>query len=177
MVGLPPRIAPPASDRGRAGTALLMALSSLLATLNAGCVDVPRNSTEKNNLSALSKVNITIAGRTTFSAYVARESRQITLGLMNVTREELPDDHGMIFVFDHDRLRSFWMRNTIIPLDIAYIRSDGTIVKTYTMEPLNESGYPSIEPARFALEVNAGQFARWGIQEGDRVEIPADLFN
>lgn len=176
-IGLLRQCAARMSHRGRAGSALLFALICVFAALPAGCLDVPRNSTEKNNLAALSKVNITITDRTTFVAYVARESRQITLGLMNVTKAELPDDHGMIFVFDDDRLRSFWMRNTIIPLDIAYIRSDGTIVKIHTMEPLNESGYPSMEPARFALEVNAGQFARWGIQEGDRVELPADLFN
>lgn len=144
--------------------------------LLSGCLDVPRNSTDKNNLTAMAKTAVTVEGRTTFRVYIARESREITLGLMNVTRDELADDQGMIFVFDDDRLRSFWMRNTIIPLDIAYIRSDGTIVKTYTMEPLNESGYPSIEPARFALEVNAGQFEKWGIREGDRVLLPTDLF-
>ena len=98
------------------------------------------------------------------------------LGLMNITEEELPADHGMIFVFAFDAYHSFWMRNVVIPLDIAYIRSDGTIVKTYTMEPLNEGGYPSIEPARFVLEVRGGQFAEWGIAEGDHVNIPQELF-
>lgn len=96
---------------------------------------------------------------------------------MNVTEEELPEDQAMIFVFSSDMHLNFWMRNTIIPLDIAYIRSDGTIVKTYTMEPLNEMGYPSIEPARFALETRAGQFAAHGIQAGDHVELPSSLFD
>jgi len=55
--------------------------------------------------------------------------------------------------------------------------ADGTIVKTHTMQPLDERGYPSIEPARFALEVRAGQFAQWGIKAGDHVELPAELLN
>lgn len=144
--------------------------------LVSGCDQIPRNSTEKNNLAALQKVTIPITGRTSYAAYVADQDRTRQLGLMNVTTDELPEDQGMIFVFDSDMHLNFWMRNTIIPLDIAYIRSDGTIVKTYTMEPLNEMGYPSIEPARFALETRAGQFAAHGIQAGDHVELPLSLF-
>lgn len=145
------------------------------------CCDqaIPRNSTEKNDLSKLTTVSIEIPGRTTYTAYVAREEaedgRIVQLGLMNTTESELPEDRGMIFVFGEDYPRNFWMRNTIIPLDIAYIRSDGEIVKTYTMEPLNEMGYPSIEAARYALEVRSGQFAKWGIQVGDQVTLPDSI--
>ena len=139
------------------------------------CNFIPRASTEKNDLSAMKLVTIEIVGRTSYTSYVADTDTTRQLGLMNVTEDELPADHGMIFVFGFDQLQSFWMRNTIIPLDIAYIRSDGTIVKLHTMEPLNEMGYPSVEPARFALEVRAGQFAQWGITEGDQVIIPSDL--
>jgi uncharacterized protein len=144
-----------------------------------GCAEVPRNSTEKNDLSKLEKVSIEITGRTIYTAYVARQEDEggkiVQLGLMNTTEAELPEDHGMIFVFPYDDLRSFWMRNTIIPLDIAYIRSDGVIVKTYTMEALNEMGYPSIEAAKYALELRAGQFTKWGIKAGDTVKIPASI--
>jgi uncharacterized membrane protein (UPF0127 family) len=122
-------------------------------------------------------VTLTITGRTSYTAYIADTDVTREFGLMNITEADLPVDRGMIFVFDQDRLLSFWMRNTVIPLDIAYIRSDGTIVKTHTMQPLDERGYPSIEPARFALEVRAGQFAQWGVQAGDHVELPAELFN
>ncbi len=145
----------------------------------SGCPEIPANSTEKNDLASMATAVIEIVGRTTYAAYVADENqdngRITALGLMNVTESELPEDRGMIFVFPKDRPLSFWMRNTIIPLDIAYIRSDGTIVSTYTMAPLREVGYPSIEPARFALEVRAGQFAKWGIAAGDQVVIPAEL--
>ncbi len=156
------------------GLIMLTALGFL-----GGCPDIPANSTEKNDLASMANATINVVGRTTYTAYVADSSRDdgkaTLLGLMNITESELPEDRGMIFIFPDDQHRSFWMRNTIIPLDIAYIRSDGTIVSTYTMTPLREVVYSSIEPARFALEVRAGQFARWGIAPGDRVVIPAEL--
>jgi uncharacterized membrane protein (UPF0127 family) len=141
---------------------------------NVTCSSLPRGSTARNDLSALRTVPIEITGRT-YTAYVADTPAIRELGLMNVTQADLPEDRGMIFVFPSDQYLSFWMRNTIIPLDIAYIRSDGRIVKTYTMEPLNEAGYPSIERARFALEVRGGQFTKWGLVEGDHVVIPPEL--
>ncbi|MCK6484881.1 MAG: DUF192 domain-containing protein [Phycisphaerae bacterium] len=113
----------------------------------------------------------------TYHVWLALSPEQQQLGLMNVTHNELPPDAGMLFVFADHRYRSFWMHNTIIPLDIAYIRGDGVIVKTYTMTPLDESGYFSIEPAQFALEVRGGQFAEKGIREGDVVEIPPSVVN
>ncbi|MBN2563206.1 MAG: DUF192 domain-containing protein [Phycisphaerae bacterium] len=154
---------------------VILAVVGILS--GATCREIPRGSTLRNDLSAMRKVQIVIADRTSYTAYVADTPATHELGLMNVTEDDLPADHGMIFVFGNDQQRSFWMRNCVIPLDIAFIRSDGRIVKTYTMQPLNEVGYPSIEPARFALEVRGGQFARWGIVEGDHVEIPAELFD
>jgi len=159
---------------------------TVCALAGTDCRWIPRGSTEQNDLSAMQQVSIKVVAsatgveRATYTAYVADTNEMHVLGLMNVTEDELPADHGMIFVFSTDRHHSFWMRNTVIPLDIAYIQSDGSdgrIVKIYTMEPLNEAGYPSIEPARFALEVRGGQFAQWGITEGDRVEIPDELFD
>jgi uncharacterized membrane protein (UPF0127 family) len=156
---------------------ILLAVVATSAFAMGGCPVVPQNSKERNNLSSMRTTPITITGKTTFTSYIADTSGTQQLGLMNTTESELPNDRGMFFVFTSDRHRNFWMRNTIIPLDIAYIRSDGTIVKIYTMEPLNEIGYPSIEPARFALEVRAGQFAAHGVVEGDHVEIPASLLD
>ncbi len=162
-------------------TALLPLLT--VAFLLGGCTEFLGSSTERNDLASMQVVPITIrdgqtgAVRTTYTAYVADTAETQRIGLMNVTHDALPADHGMIFVFEYDRAHAFWMKNTIIPLDIAYIRSDGTIVKTYTMEPLRETSYYSVEPARFALEVRGGQLAQWGIREGDRVDIPAELFN
>jgi len=149
--------------------------------LLGGCTEVSANSAEKNDLASMATAEIEIVGRTTYTAYVADSEedngKTTMLGLMNVTESELPEDRGMFFVFPEDLHQNFWMRNTIIPLNIAYIRSDGTIVSTYTMTPLREVGYPSIELARFALEVRAGQFAKWGIVAGDQVVIPAEFLS
>jgi uncharacterized membrane protein (UPF0127 family) len=83
----------------------------------------------------------------------------------------------MIFVFDHEQHLSFWMKDTIIPLDIAYLDSDGTVVATHTMAPLDErpGQYPSGAPAQYAIEANAQLFRRIGLGAGDRVEIPSSL--
>ena len=78
----------------------------------------------------------------------------------------------MLFVFDSEQPRSFWMKDTPTALDIAYMRADGTIVKIHTMVPFDTSSYPSGEPAQFALEVPAGTFADLGIVEGDTAIIP-----
>ena len=129
----------------------------------------------KNNLAAMATADIKIAGKYPYKVWLARTRDEQQTGLMNTSVDELPADHGMLFVFDSDQPQGFWMHNTIIPLDIAYIRSDGTIVRTYTMKALDESTYPSFEPAQFALEVRAGQFTEKGVHNGDHVDIPASV--
>ena len=141
---------------------------------------------ERNDLTTMETARITIKGQQV-EAWLAVTNEQRTSGLMQVTEEELtpiPDDagqaapgilRGMLFVFPVEQPLGFWMRNTIIPLDIAYIRRDGVIVNIYTMAPLEIRIYPSVEPAIFALEVRAGTFAQLGIQPGDHVEIPESV--
>lgn len=96
------------------------------------------------------------------------EARQ--QGLMH--REELAADEGMLFVFPDERPRSFWMKNTPLPLSIAYIDRQGRILEIYDMEPFSLAPVPSRFSAKFALEVNQGVFEELGIGLGDRVEIP-----
>jgi uncharacterized membrane protein (UPF0127 family) len=127
-------------------------------------------------LDTLPTSTVTI-GPHTFRVWLATIDAQRTEGLMHVTDAEIADDQGMLFVFGDEQERSFWMRNTIIPLDIAYMRTNGTIVQTHTMPPLTLKGFPSIEPARFVLEVKAGTFERLGVQRGDVVVIPPELSN
>lgn len=87
-------------------------------------------------------------------------------------RYSMPRDNGMLFVFDNERNLSFWMKNTFIPLDIAYISSKGIINEIYRMEPLDYSiVYPSKKPARYALEVNAGWFQKNGIKPGMKLDF------
>lgn len=117
----------------------------------------------------------------TFRVWLAQEDDAqrpgvVAEGLMHVPPEEIEDDQGMLFVFTDERLRGFWMLNTITPLDIAYARADGTIVRIAAMAPLTLRSHSSIEPAMFALEVKQGTFQRLGIQEGDRLVVPEDVF-
>jgi uncharacterized membrane protein (UPF0127 family) len=98
------------------------------------------------------------------------EERQV--GLMN--RESLPEDAGMIFLFDQDEVGGFWMKDTLIPLSIAFADADGTIVSILDMEPCEADPCEIYEPGapyRSALEVNQGAFSRWGVLEGDRLTL------
>jgi uncharacterized protein len=91
-------------------------------------------------------------------------------GLME--RTELAENAGMLFVFDSEEQLSFWMRNTLIPLSIAYIDAEERIIDIQDMQPLDETGHPSAEPAMYALEVNQGFFDERGVRVGDGVELP-----
>lgn len=91
-------------------------------------------------------------------------------GLMH--RESLNRGEGMLFVFSDDEPRNFWMKNTLIPLSIAYIDKNGIIIDILDMEPLDLSPVPSSGPARYALEVNQGEFRYRNILVGDKVDIP-----
>ncbi|MCA1716362.1 MAG: DUF192 domain-containing protein [Actinobacteria bacterium] len=93
-------------------------------------------------------------------------------GLMR--RTVLPEDAGMLFVFEGEQTLSFWMRDTLIPLSIAYIDAEGRIVDIQDMQPLDDipPHYVSAGPAQYALEVNQGFFEERGVTVGDTVELP-----
>ncbi len=92
-------------------------------------------------------------------------------GLMH--REALAEDHGMLFIFEQDVQVPFWMKDTLIPLSIAFIAADGTIVDIKDMQPLDLSLVYSQAPYRYALEVNQGFFAAHGIGIGDTALVRA----
>ena len=82
----------------------------------------------------------------------------------------------MLFVYNDERPRSFWMKNTLIPLDIAFVRRDGTIVKIAQMEPISVERTHSLYPATYALEMNVGWFAAHDVEAGDKItRIPTDI--
>lgn len=93
-------------------------------------------------------------------------------GLMQ--RDSMPDHWGMIFVFSDEEPRSFWMKNTRIPLDIVFIDAGGRVVSVHTMKPYDLSNTDSNGPAKYAVELNAGQADKCGIKAGDGVAIPAE---
>lgn len=101
---------------------------------------------------------------------IAATDAERQMGLMG--RASLAADVGMLFVFDAEQPLSFWMKDTLIPLSIAYIDAAGRIVDIQDMQPLDETPHPSAAPAQYALEVNQGFFAANGIQVGDLVQLP-----
>lgn len=160
-----------------------VAMVAILPMLMASGCQTQVNGSESTNdyLDSLGTVRLSI-GDTEFAAWVADSSAERQKGLMFVENEQMAPledgtERGMLFVFDSEAELSFWMKDTVIPLDIAYARTDGTIIKTYTMTPLNLNQYPSVEPARFALEVKAGVFASAGIGEGDLLVVPDSVLN
>lgn len=99
---------------------------------------------------------------------LALTTEQQNDGLM--FRKSMTDDQGMLFVFPNEEERSFWMRNTYIPLDIVYINDKMEIisVQKYTT-PLSMQGLPSFKPAKYVLEVNAGFCDKYHVGAGDKI--------
>lgn len=139
----------------------------------------PASSSGTSNFVDRETVSVKIK-ELTVQAAVADDDEERMKGLMFVTAEEmapLPDgkERGMLFVFPRDERNGFWMRNTIIDLDIAFIRVDGTIVQTFTMAALDERSYTPQSMYRYTLEVRAGVFQRFSIRAGDQVDIPESV--
>ena len=121
--------------------------------------------------TGLEAVQLTISsanGAHRFEVEVAATPEQQQHGMM--FRTALAPDRGMIFPLEQVRPASFWMRNTLIPLDIIFIRADGTIARIATARPLDDSPVPSGEPVAAVLEIAGGRAAELGIAAGDRVE-------
>ncbi|MFO7727839.1 MAG: DUF192 domain-containing protein [Desulfonatronovibrio sp.] len=110
------------------------------------------------------------AGSVELNVEVARTFQQKSKGLQ--FRYELADGQGMLFIYDRDQFLGFWMKDTYIPLSIAYLSADGEIVDIFDMQPLSEKTAPSSAPVRYALEVPQGWFERAGLTAGDRFEFP-----
>lgn len=98
---------------------------------------------------------------------IAKTEEQRNKGFMN--RKSIPDGTGMLFVFESDRILSFWMKNTPHPLSIAYIDRSGKIRNIFDMKPFSLSDVKSTVSVRYALEVPRGWFEKVGIKIGDRV--------
>jgi uncharacterized membrane protein (UPF0127 family) len=106
---------------------------------------------------------------TAVKAEIARSDEERNKGLM--FRKNLADGEGMLFVYERDQVLSFWMKNTNIPLSIAFIASDGRIVDIKDMYPHDESSVLSTRSVRYALEVPQGWFSRAGVRHGDIIVI------
>jgi uncharacterized protein len=143
----------------------------LLASLTA-CQPSASNAVElARSPAGLEQVPLTItSGRkvSRFTVEIARTSQEQATGLMN--RSELAPDRGMIFPFDPPRDASFWMKNTLIPLDMIFVRADGSIANIaentvpLSLEPVNSEGVVGA-----VLEIPGGRAAELGIKPGDKV--------
>jgi uncharacterized protein len=103
---------------------------------------------------------------------VADSDAERTRGLMG--RQDLPEDGGMMFVFPEGSTSAFWMKDTLIPLSIAFYDARGRIVRILDMEPCRRDPCPLYDPHasyRGALEVNQGAFRRWGVEVGDSLRV------
>jgi uncharacterized protein len=113
----------------------------------------------------------TDGGERSFTIEIADDPSERSRGLM--FREEMADDHGMLFVFESNQPVGFWMKNTPMPLDLIFIAEDGEVRAILPGEPFSEASISPGEPVRFVLEVKSGIAAGAGIQEGDRARHPA----
>lgn len=101
---------------------------------------------------------------------IADDDYQTQTGLMY--RKSMAANHGMLFIFPDTDYRSFYMKNTEIPLDIIYISQDRTIVSIQkNAKPMDETSLPSEGPAKYVLEVNAGLSDEWQLNKGDKIEF------
>jgi uncharacterized membrane protein (UPF0127 family) len=122
--------------------------------------------------SDLQKIEIaTKSGTHPFTVEVVANDEDRARGLM--FRKELPEDRGMLFDFKQEQDVAFWMKNTYLPLDMIFIRADGTIRRiAANTEPLSERTVPAGGPVRYVLEVIGGTARRLGIEPGDKVTGP-----
>ncbi len=107
-----------------------------------------------------------------FTVELAETSAEKTKGLMY--RAELPENQGMLFVFEKDAPRTFWMKNTLIPLDMIFINSEWKVVEVKAnVQPCREDPCPSYpsEPAMYVLEINGGMAEKSGIKVGSIVSL------
>ena len=110
-----------------------------------------------------------------FSVEIADTPDKQQLGLM--FRESMPRDHGMLFIFSGETMRSFWMKNTRIPLDIMYFDKDLKLVSVAVAKPCRTPRcptYASEGPAQYVLELNAGKAAELGVRPGDELKLHID---
>jgi uncharacterized membrane protein (UPF0127 family) len=107
------------------------------------------------------------AGFHRIEAEVAATTENRMVGLMN--RRSMPTQRGMVFAFTQENTHCMWMRNTYVPLSVAFIDADGVIINIEDMQPQTETSHCSKKPARYALEMNQGWFAQRGIKPGARL--------
>ncbi len=140
----------------------------LLIGALAGCTSGPFGAMAPASLAKAPLTIRTVSGDRAFIVEIARSAEEQQRGMM--FRETMASNAGMIFPMDPPRMASFWMKNTLIPLDMIFVRSDGTIARIapetvpQSLEPVSSG-----EPIAAVLEIAGGESAKQGIGEGDQV--------
>lgn len=146
-----------------------MLASGLAACTPGNPANAPPAERSAAGLEQLPLTIRTATGIHRFAVEVARTPEEQATGLMH--RQSLAPDRGMLFPYDPPQPASFWMKNTLIPLDIIFIRADRTIARiAANTVPLSLDPVPSLEPVVAVLEIAGGRAAELGIREGDRVD-------
>jgi uncharacterized protein len=165
----PPFPVPSRAAARRSPRLVLAAVAAVaaLAAFTSALAPTPALAQAAEKAQSLATIPLTIGGRKVV-AEVARTPVELSTGLM--WRFSLRPDHGMIFVYDEPRQMSFWMKNTYIPLSIAFIDAAGRIINIEDMAPQSEQLHWSRAPGVYALEMRKGWFAEHGIGVGAVVE-------
>lgn len=114
-------------------------------------------------------------GKAKLKAWIADTDSKRQEGMMFLTDKEVPKDGAMLFVFPSAAERKFWMHNTLIPLDIAYIDEKFVVISVAAMKAKDDSGVPSKGAAMYVLEMKNGAFKRLGIKVGQKLVIPTNI--
>ena len=158
----------------------LVALTVIVTILVGACSQSPEKSanedTDKDRSRSLnyerSVTFISTEGDTisTIDAAIADDNKERSQGLMDV--RNLPSDKGMLFIFEENKPRGFWMANTPLSLDIAFVNADKQIVRIHhNAQPFSEKSLTSDKPAQYVIETNAGYMISHDIQEGMSVDF------
>jgi len=123
----------------------------------------------QNNIPLRTSVPFVVIHEETLYVEISYTEDEREIGLM--FREKLDENRGMLFIFENEKLLLFWMRNTKVPLSIAFINSKEIIVDIQDMEPMTETEHRSRFPAIYALEVNQGWFKKHNVRIGDTVSL------
>ena len=149
-------------------TRLKTALTHLAACIGCfGCVTLPLVAAAQDGPQPKLQTTELTAGMHLIKAELAVTPEQQATGMM--FRRGMGANEGMLFVNDDAGVRCFWMRNTLLPLTIAFIDDDGSIVNLADMPPRSEASHCSAKPVRYALEMNQGWFAKRGLKAGLRL--------
>lgn len=146
----------------------LFSIRSLLlaAAMAAGWAQAPAMAQDAAPQMNLRRIDLT-AGMYRIDTQLAQTPQQREIGLM--FRKEMPQQEGMLFIFEVPGVQCFWMRNTILPLTAAFVADDGTIVNMADMKPMSEDSHCSAKPVRYVLEMNQGWFDKRGIKAGAKL--------